>query len=242
MRVYFVAAAVMAVVFSVSQSASAADLPVQMPATPFISPVYNWTGFYVGGNIGTAISSTNTSDPTGVNFAPLGALIGDNTTGFIGGFQLGFNFQAGNWVFGPQGDMSWTTINPGLADPFSTTRTLYYKTDWLAAIAGRVGYAWGNILMYGKGGAAWVHNNIGVSDPAFSLSATGNETRTGWTAGGGFEYGFTPSWTGFIEYDYIRLGTVSVNVTDPFVGLLPINFEQNIQMIKGGINFKFGSL
>ena len=67
MRSYFVAAAVMAFAFSVSQSASTADLPVQMPATPYVSPAYNWTAFYVGGNIGAAISSTSTSDPTGVN-------------------------------------------------------------------------------------------------------------------------------------------------------------------------------
>lgn len=242
MRSYFVAIAVVASVFSVSQLASAADLPAQMPATSFASPVYNWTGFYIGGNIGTAFSSANTSDPTGVNFAPPGTSLGNDATGFIGGFQLGFNIQTGNLVFGVQGDMSWTTINPSLADPFSTTTTLSYKTDWLATITGRVGYAWNNILLYGKGGAAWVHNNVSVSDATFSFSATANETQIGWTAGGGFEYAFAPNWTGFIEYDYIGLGTASVSVTDPIVGAMPINFEQNVQMVKGGINFKFGGL
>jgi outer membrane immunogenic protein len=241
MRSYFIAAAVWALALSVSQSAAAADLPAQMPATQFAWPVYNWTGFYVGGHMGTALSSAKFSDPTGVKFAPLDASIADDAAGFMGGLQLGFNFQAGNLVFGGQGDVSWTTINTDLADPFSKTTTLYYKALWLASVTGRAGYAWGNILMYGKGGAAWVHNIVDVRDPAFSL-ASGNETRTGWTAGGGFEYGFTPNWTGFIEYDYIRLGTFGVTVTDPLAGPMPINFEQNIQMIKGGINFKFGGL
>jgi len=241
MRLYFVAAAIAAFV---SQTASAADLPAQMPAraVPLNSPFYNWTGFYVGGNAGTALSSVNTSDPTGVNFAPLGALIGADNTGFLGGFQLGLNFQTGNWVFGVQGDLSWTSIDAHLADPFSTTANINYKTDWLATVGGRVGYAWDNILVYGKGGAAWVHNNVSVSDPTFSLSAVGNETRIGWTAGGGFEYGFAPNWTGFIEYDYIGFGTASVTVTDLFAGPMPINIEQKIQMVKGGINFKFGGL
>lgn len=241
MRPYVIAAAVWALALGVNQSAAAADFPVQMPATQFTSPVYNWTGFYFGGHMGTALSSAKFSDPTGVYFAPLDASIADDSTGFMGGPELGFNFQAGNLVFGGQGDVSWTTINTDIADPFSTTTTLYYKTVWLASVTGRVGYAWANILMYGKGGAAWVHNIVDVSDPAVSL-ASGNETRTGWTAGGGFEYGFTPSWTGFIEYDYIRLGTNSVTVTDPLAGPMSMNFEQDIQMIKGGINFKFGGL
>ena len=243
MRSYFVTAAVAASIFCVSLSASAADLP-QMPAkaVPFVSPGYSWTGFYIGGNIGTALSSTRASDPTGVNFAPPGVSISHDDTGFIGGFQLGFNFQMGNWVFGVQGDMSWTSINAGLVDPFSTTTTLNYKTDWLANVTGRVGYAWDNILLYGKGGAAWVHNNVSLTDTTIPLSATGNATRTGWTAGGGLEYGFAPNWTGFIEYDYIGLNTASVAMTDPVAGTLSANFQQNIQLVKGGINYKFGGL
>jgi outer membrane immunogenic protein len=242
MRSYFVAAAVAAAVLSVSHPASAADLPTQMPAAaaPFISPVYNWTGFYIGGHMGTALSHVTASDPTGLNFAPLGASISDDATGFLGGLQFGLNWQTGNLVFGVQGDMSWTSINPSIVDPFFTTTTLNYKTDWLANATGRVGYAWDNILLYGKGGAAWVHNNVSVTDPTISLSATGNATRTGWTAGGGFEYGFAPNWTGFIEYDYIGLNTASVSVTDPLAGTFSANFQQHIQMVKGGINYRFG--
>jgi outer membrane immunogenic protein len=213
-----------------------------MPATavPFVSPVYKWTGFYIGGNIGTALSRVTASDPTGVIFAPLGASISDDATGFIGGVQFGFNWQMGNFVLGAQGDLSWTSIDAGIADPFVTTTTINYKTDWLATATGRVGYAWDNFLLYGKGGAAWMHNNVSVTDPTIALSATGTETRIGWTAGGGIEYGFAPCWTGFIEYDYIGLSTASVTVTDPFAGPLSVNFDRNVQMVKGGINYKFG--
>jgi outer membrane immunogenic protein len=242
MRAYFVATAVAAAVLSVSHPASAADLPTQMPAAavPFISPVYNWTGFYIGGHMGTALSHVTASDPAGVIFVPLGASISDDATGFLGGVQFGLNWQTGNLVFGVQGDMSWTSINPSIVDPFLTTTTLNYKTDWLANVTGRVGYAWDNILLYGKGGAAWVHNNVSVTDPTIPLNATGNENRIGWTAGGGLEYGFAPNWTGFIEYDYIAFGTAGITVTNSAAGSLPVSFEQSIQIVKGGINYKFG--
>jgi outer membrane immunogenic protein len=116
------------------------------------------------------------------------------------------------------------------------------KTRMVGRRLRRSAPAWDNILVYGKGGAAWVHNNISVSDPTLPLSAVGIKTRNGWTAGGGFEYGFAPNWTGFIEYDYIGLGTASLTVTDPFAGPMPVNLDQHIQMVKGGINFKFGGL
>jgi outer membrane immunogenic protein len=85
-----------------------------------------------------------------------------------------------------------------------------------------------------------VHNNVSVTDPTIPLNATGNETRIGWTAGGGLEYGFAPNWTGFIEYDYIAFGTASITVANSVAGSLPVSFEQSIQIVKGGINYKFG--
>jgi outer membrane immunogenic protein len=237
--------AVAGVIAGLSQTALASDLPARMPAkAPYISPVsvYNWTGFYVGGHIGGAWSDANLSDPTGVNFAPTGATIGDHGSGFLGGAQVGFNWQTGNWVFGVQGDMSWTGINAGVIDPFVTTTTLNYKSDWLATVTGRVGYAWNNWLLYGKGGAAWVHNKYSATDPVFAINATGNDTRAGWVAGGGVEYGITPNWTTFIEYDYIGLGTHTVTLSDPTFGAVPVGIHQNIQIVKAGINYRFGGL
>ncbi len=106
--------------------AAAADMPVKAPVykAPVIAPPYNWTGFYVGGHIGGAWSNVDISDPTGAVFAPLGATIGADGNGFLGGGQIGFNWQTGHWVFGVQGDMAWTGINTSVVDPFLPTMTL----------------------------------------------------------------------------------------------------------------------
>ncbi len=227
--------------------AAATDLPVrvaprvvQAPA-PMYSPmpVYNWSGFYVGGHIGGAWSNATTSDPTGANFAPAGSNISNNGSGFIGGGQIGYNWQRGNWVFGVQGDMAWTGINASAADPFVPGLTFNGKVSWLGTATGRIGYAWNNVLLYGKGGGAWVNNKI--SGSGAGVSVTGTNTRAGWTVGTGVEYGFAPNWTTFIEYDYVGLGTSTVTLTGTGISA-PASIKQNISIVKAGINYKFGGL
>lgn len=222
--------------------AAAADMPVKAPVykAPVIAPPYNWTGFYVGGHIGGAWSNVDISDPTGAVFAPLGATIGADGNGFLGGGQIGFNWQTGHWVFGVQGDMAWTGINTSVVDPFLPTMTLNYKTDWIAMLTGRVGYAWDNWLLYAKGGAAWVHSKYSATGTSpfapIGFSMSGADTRDGWVAGAGVEYGITPNWTAFIEYDYVGLGTRGITLSPPVIAA---NVNQNISIVKGGINFKF---
>ncbi|MDI3470948.1 MAG: hypothetical protein OJF62_003011 [Pseudolabrys sp.] len=227
-------------------SASAADIPVKAPVTPapVVAPIYNWSGFYVGGHVGAAWSNAHISDPTGVNFAPPGASIGDDGSGILGGAQIGVNWQIQRWVLGIQGDFAWTGIDASVTDPFLPAMTLSYKTEWIGMLTGRVGYAWDNWLLYLKGGAAWVHNKYSAVDPAFlrvGVNATGADTRVGWTLGGGFEYGFTPHWSAFVEYDYIGLGTHTVTLTAT-AGSLPADVKQNINIVKVGINYRFGGL
>lgn len=229
--------------------ASAADMPVKAPVykAPVVAPPYNWTGFYVGGHIGGAWSNVDVSDPTGAIFAPAGSTIGLDGSGLLGGGQVGFNWQTGHWVLGVQGDMAWTDINVSETDPFLATTTLSYKTDWIGMATGRVGYAWDNWLLYAKGGAAWVHNSYSAADTRVRIgfSANGADTRTGWIAGGGLEYGLTPNWTLFAEYDYIGLGTHGATLTGTTGGgaamTLAADVKQNISVVKGGFNYKFST-
>jgi outer membrane immunogenic protein len=216
--------------------AVAADMPVKGVA-PAYAPVVNWTGFYLGGHIGGAWSNTNATDPTGATFAPLGAGIDVNGSGFAGGGQLGYNWQTGSFVFGVQADMTWTGINASANDPFAPGLALNNKSDWLGTVTGRIGYAWNNVLFYGKGGAAWVHNNY--SAVGLGFNATGSDTRTGWSLGTGLEYAFSPNWSTFIEYDYIGLGTRTVTLTDPVFGPFQAGLKQNVQLVKLGVNYKF---
>jgi outer membrane immunogenic protein len=223
--------------------ASAADMPVKAPVykAPIMAPVYNWTGFYIGGHIGGAWSNVDVSDPTGI-FAPAGSSIGMNGTGLLGGGQIGYNWQTGHWVLGVQGDFAWTGINVSTVDPFLATATLSYKTDWIGMLTGRVGYAWDNWLLYAKGGAAWVHNKYSFVDPALlrvAINVNGSGTQAGWTVGGGLEYGLTPNWSLFAEYDYIDLGNFGVTLTGGGA-TIAANANQNISIVKGGVNYKFG--
>jgi outer membrane immunogenic protein len=164
-------------------------------------------------------------------------------SGLLGGVQLGYNWQTGPWVFGVQGDFAWAGIKANGADPDIPGLTLTDKIDWVGTASGRIGYAWNTLLLYGKGGAAWVHNKYGGTFPGLGQVTSGSETRTGWLIGGGLEYAFTRNWTAFVEYDYIGLGTHTTTITciNPAfcVGTAQASIKQNLSLAKVGINYKF---
>jgi outer membrane immunogenic protein len=178
--------------------------------------VYNWTGCYVGGNIGYGWQkSTSTDvDPTGV--PPFDA--GTNTgTGIVGGGQIGCDFQvAPNWVLGIQGMFDGADVKGSHIVPFSyagtNTNTRETRTDFFATLTARIGYIVSpQAMLYFKGGAAWVKSRYSDTDPSGSnfvpFWGQARGTRTGWTIGGGGEYLLRPDWTVFIEYNYVDLGS-----------------------------------
>ncbi len=105
-------------------------------------------------------------------------------------------------------------------------------------ITGQVGYAWNNVLLYVKGGAAVVSTKYDASFAGVSL-ASGNDTRWGGTVGAGLEFGFAPNWSVGVEYDHIFLGGSDKNLTGPF-GVLPVNVKQDVDMGLVRLNYKFG--
>jgi outer membrane immunogenic protein len=216
-------------------AAQAADLPPRtVPAAvvpvAYAPPVYNWTGFYIGGNAGAGFSNSSWTDPiTGAN----------NTfdkTGFIGGGQVGANWQINALVLGIEGDFDWTGLKGSGHD--SLGNTINTNTQWTSTVTGRIGAAFDRLLIYGKGGVAFAHDNDSV-DTIIGSTASASTTRTGWTAGAGFEYAFAPNWTAKIEYDYLGFGFETLNLpTVPTA--YSTNASLNVQEIKAGINFKFG--
>lgn len=216
-------------------SADAADLPVRMPpAAPPVSyapPVYNWSGFYVGGHLGGGFADSHWSDPfTG----------GSNTFskgGFLGGGQVGGNLQF-NWlVVGLEGDFTWTGINSTGLDSIGDTLTT--KTEWTSTVTGRIGAAFDRLLVYGKGGVAFAHDKSSLTDVTFN-TATTSLTRTGWTAGVGLEYALNQNWTLRAEYDYLGFDSQPLTFTTPGTGTVTTNARLNVQEVKAGVNFKFG--
>jgi outer membrane immunogenic protein len=251
-------------------SALAADLPMKGPAykAPAAVPLtYNWTGFYVGGNIGWGWEDRTTTNVGTINGAafPAGTTRDDNADGFIGGVQLGYDWQfAPNWLLGVAGDFDWSDIkgsgdhlNTTAAAPPPGTRNLHinYAYQWLASLTGRVGYVANNWLLYFKGGAAWAHRNANsivtntVTGATVVTTTSAGTTVSGWTIGGGAEWQFVPHWSVFLEYDYVDLGTKTNSVLVTFaapgaapvvtVGTLLRDVDAQLSLLKFGINYRF---
>jgi outer membrane immunogenic protein len=228
---------------SLAGTAVAADLP-QRPAymAPIMSPVpvYNWTGFYVGGNIGGA---WGTLDVTDVN---TGATVSPNNSGFAGGGQIGYDYQIGPWVIGIRNLFDGTGISNGatISDGvFSGTVNSHLR--WFDALTARGGYlVQPNLLLYAQGGAAWTSWTVdAITGAGASVGTISGGNRTGWTVGGGAEWMFMPHWSVFAEYNYMGFGTRSAasTVCVAGVGCTTDTFsaKADLQNALIGVNYKF---
>jgi outer membrane immunogenic protein len=193
-------------------AASAADLAARpyTKAPAYIEPLFNWTGFYDGGHIGGAWTNeqfVNSANTTLFGDLAPGEGYRQRGSGIMGGAQIGYNWQANNYVFGMEGTIS------GLDNKGSFTNTQFgvarddvfsWRTNVLATIVGRAGFAVQNNLFYIKGGYAGVNNRLSVSDTVGPATGSGGQTRwaNGWTLGAGWEYGITRNWIVGLEYNY----------------------------------------
>ena len=248
-----------------SHLASAADLPVKAPIykAPVAPPPYNWTGFYVGGNIGYSWGNVDSAF-----FSPDLPSIGLPATfpdtvkpqGVIGGGQIGYNWQASpNWVFGIETDFqgsgqkdshrftqNFTVVGAG---PGTATVTHEEKLEWFGTVRGRIGYAfWDNVMLYGTGGLAYGQVSTAVAGfggTAFASgggSVSGSTTKVGWTVGGGVEGAIpnTRNWTWKIEYLYMDLGTANYTFSVPSPsGYFTLSNKITDNILRGGINYRF---
>jgi outer membrane immunogenic protein len=220
-----------------STAASAADLAVRQ-ASPVFSPpapVPSWTGFYAGVNGGGGWGTTN---HTFTGIAPgLTASTGNfKVNGGVAGGTFGYNQQLGAWVLGVEADVDWSNLKGTFGGTaFGATGSISSELKWLDTIRGRLGYTWGPSMIYVTGGGAY--GNI-TATAAGAVPAAGvagsvaqSDTRLGWTAGAGFEYMFTPNFTGKVEYLYVDLGTNTQILVD--------NVKFNTNIVRGGLNWKF---
>jgi outer membrane immunogenic protein len=232
-------------------TAFAADLPVAAPPPP--PPM--WTGFYIGINAGyewAASRSINTvadplfAAPTWSTELALSTALATgsptiNPNGFIGGGQVGYNYQfAPSWVVGIEADFQGIAgSNPSTsfsgsgvpaafpAETIGSDVVSTKKIDYLCTVRGRVGYLLTpTLLIYGDGGLAYggIKSNTGVFQanfpfaPAFASVGSLSNTEVGWSAGAGFEWMFLPNWSVKAEYLYYDLGKETY-------GLSPLAFS-----------------
>lgn len=216
-----------------AQSALAADLPVK--ARPAAVVAYSWTGIYGGVHVGYGWGDKDYFDPIA------GASAGSHQAdGWLGGVQLGANYQVGAWVFGIEGQFSWTDINGSHANPLDLADILGTRVPWLATAAGRLGYAADRTLFYVKGGGAWARDHYSTID-AGALEAFAKHTRGGWMVGAGIEHAFAGPWSAKIEYNYLDLGTRTIDLLDPATGAVASTFDirQQIHTVTVGLNYRF---
>ena len=232
-----------AIVASLTGPAVAADLAVRAPvykAPPPVVAVYNWTGFYIGGNVGGVWAkddvtwSASTAGfgagafTAALNAAGTGRIDGNGVTA---GGQIGFNYQINSVVvWGVEADLNYTDLSDSrslaVASPPATpgtTVTSTYESKWLATVRGRIGVLpTQNLLLYVTGGAAFA--GIKTSDFAFftfdgsSNAASSDKTKTGWTVGAGAEWAVSGGWSVKAEYLYVDLGSISYASSNSVAG------------------------
>jgi outer membrane immunogenic protein len=236
-------------------------------AAPPSAPIYNWTGWYVGGNAGYSWGhADSTYNDPGFSNAGFGGLPTsfsgtEQLNGFIGGGQFGYNWQLGNaWVVGLETDFQYSAERGSRA--FSTgydcegtcaiNQTQSAKIDWFGTVRGRAGpiidgpFANESLWLYVTGGLAYgrVSASGTVSDPTncgCSWSYGGSGTNVGWTVGTGIEgamFGST-HWTWKVEYLYIDLGSISGTGFETDYGS-PFSWSARFtdNIIRFGINYR----
>jgi outer membrane immunogenic protein len=189
-------------------------------------PVYFWTGYYAGANIGYGEAGKRSGDISDATGLPVEGPQHFVDGGFAG-MTSGYNFQSGHIVFGIEDEFAFSGIGAHhIADGDAT------DLHWFGTITGRIGYTWGPALLYAKGGFAYgeVKNTNDISK---------SSDRGGWAAGAGFEFFIAPKWSLKAEYEHIDLGTFS-NVDD--VHFSHTRGSYDLDTAKIGVNYHVGDI
>jgi outer membrane immunogenic protein len=224
--------------------ALAADLPVKAPPPPVI-PMYNWSGFYIGGNggWGQADDCWNIFVPVA---GPIFATLPEgchNKSGGVAGGQIGYRLQlpGNHFVWGIEAQGDWANLNASRVSALDRFFTLNTKVDGIGLFTTQLGFAWDTWLVYVKGGAAVTSNQFDVVSTIGGIDlATDHSTRWGGALGVGFEYGFTPNWSVGLEYDHLFMGSQDFAcITAVCAGVLS-RVTQDLDMVTVRFNYRFG--
>ena len=234
-----------------AMAADMAPAPVYRAPPPVLVPVWNWTGFYVGGTAGGGWLNGNVSlgGSTFCNTTLLGCVAFEDSTalanalpsnlnskpsGFLGGGEIGYNWQYGRFVYGIETDISGASISGSSSfsssvqpagfplNAVNVSAVATEKLDYLGTLRARTGFlATPSLLVYATSGLAYggVSSSTALAEqlsgpcpgcgPSPSVAASTSGTKAGWTVGGGLEWMFAPQWTVKGEYLYYDLGSTN---------------------------------
>lgn len=232
----------------VSQPSLAADMPLKAPAIAPVS-VYNWSGLYVGGNLGYGWTNADwenlesTPPATFFDYTP-GQTFSHSMSGVIGGGQIGYNYQSGPWVFGIEAMVDAASIKGAFSSdtPFGAGDDQFEaRIKMLMLFTGRLGYAWNNLLAYGKAGVGVANIRAEVSDDVGAFTGSGSDSHwlTGPTVGVGLEYGITANLSIGVEYDYLYLKSATYQLGDA-TGSYSWDVDvRNVNLVMAKLNYRF---
>lgn len=229
-------------------------------------PYVSWAGFYAGVNGGGAWDA-NPQNILLTATPPLGGypstVSGTNASGGFGGGQIGYNWQLpgglkdgpSNWVIGLEADIQGagveSSVGPKVINGFGDAVSAKKELDYFGTLRGRIGYAFGNTLLYGTGGFAYggvknrVFDNLAVVPPLGTVTMQRSATETGYVVGAGVEYLIAPHWSFKAEYQYIDLGSYNLSSTEvPPSGITFTSgkLENTFNTVRAGVNYHFGSV
>jgi outer membrane immunogenic protein len=245
-------------------SFSGKEMKQVAPAPPECD--YTWTGFYIGGNAGYGFGNGDTHFhplPDAATFIDLEpATLNADPEGFIGGGQIGFNWQWNKWlVLGAETDFQGTDMEGhdtrfnfpdifGVGNGPDTFLFAHERVQWFGTARGRIGFApLCRLLVYATGGLAYANTDYSANtnfDNGTTYPVSFTRTTLGWTVGGGLEYAISHHWSVKAEYLYYDLGdegktqnqlTGGVPQGPPF--FVHYNFENTGNIVRGGLNYKF---
>lgn len=208
---------------AMASTAMAADLPRRAPAPApapvYVAPIFTWTGFYVGGQLG---GGWGRSEIAGIGY---------NANGVVGGLHAGYNQQFGSIVAGVEGDFEATSMKGSTAFAGTLLKT---RAPWQGSLRARVGVAFDRALIYATGGVAFASLRNEVIVPPFASSTS--TTRAGWTVGAGVEYAIDNNWSVRAEYRYTDYGRFNVGFFP--LGSANTRFRENA--VRVGVSYRFG--
>lgn len=235
MRTPLAVGAVMSVL--AAGSVMAADFPprLQTNAAPRMA-VAPWTACYAGANVGYGFSYADWYDP----FAG-GDVGSDTSNGFIGGGQIGCDYQDGTFVIGIRDLFDGADVVGSHAYTGAPAFTDQSRLSWFDTLTARMGYTpIQSALFYVTAGAAWAHDRFTETCALAGSGCPGeaNATRTGWIAGTGLEYMIAPPWSVVLEYDVMGFGRRTSTLDYADGTTYNYNIRQDVQTVLVGLNYR----
>jgi outer membrane immunogenic protein len=229
-------------------SAFAADLPAHTyTKAPPMMAAYDWSGFYVGANGGYGSSSNcwDLNQIGAVTLFPGNVPEGcHDATGGVAGGQVGYRWQTGALVAGLEAQGNWADLRgSNLSTALGVAATNQSKIDAFGLFTGQFGYAWNNTLLYVKSGLAVTSDKYQGIVPATGIAFDGaSETRVGYAAGVGLEYGFTSNWSVAVEYDHFFMFNSANSFATIGAGALSRvdSVQQDVDLVTARLNYRFG--